>query len=132
MSLPPFIDSVHAAELLGTTPEVILDYIASGKLRRFGGKPSNPFLRSADVQVLRDELGVGEETAAPRRVKGATARVQTRLTADARWSEISEADIREWAERADPARRQAARTAATLALERLQTLLRELDTTEGL
>jgi hypothetical protein len=121
-----FVDSVHAAEFLHVTQEAVLDIISSGKLRPFGGKPSNPFLRSADVVALAEELGVTNEEA-PRRTKSPTARVQTRLTADARWADIAEDDLREWAIRADDARRSGARAAARVARHRLDLLVDILD-----
>ncbi|MGH2444051.1 MAG: hypothetical protein ACRDFX_12925, partial [Chloroflexota bacterium] len=100
----------------------VLDWIRDGRLRSYGGKASNPFLRSADVAALAEELGVRDEEA-PRRTKSASARVQARLTADSRWSEVSDQDMREWAERAEPTRRQAARTAAQTARQKLEVLL---------
>jgi len=121
-----FIDAVHAAEVLHTTQEQILDRVKSGNLKAYGGKPANPFLRSADVAALAAELGVTTDEP-PQRIKSASARVQPRLTSDSRWSGVSEADIREWATRADPPRRQAARTAAGTARERLDMVLAILD-----
>jgi hypothetical protein len=127
VSAPVFVDAIHASETLGVPREQILDWIASGKLRRFGGKPDNPFVRSADVAALAAELGVSTIQAAPRKVKSGSARVQARLTADSRWAEIGEADIRDWARRADEQRRQAARKAAEVARRRLEDVLRVLD-----
>jgi len=121
-----FIDAVHAAEVLHTTQDQILDWVKSGKLKAYGGKPANPFLRSADVATLVEELGVAADEP-PRRTKSASARVQPRLTSDSRWSGVSEEDIREWVTRADPTRRQAARTAAGTARERLAMVLAILD-----
>ena len=126
----PFIDSVHAAELLHVSQETILDWVREGKLSAFGGKPTNPFLRSSDVTALAEKLGVSPEDA-PRRVKSTSARVQQRITADARWSDIAIDDIREWVRRADSSRRQAARTAAVTARHRLDALLAALDETDG-
>jgi hypothetical protein len=121
-----FIDAVHAAEILHVSQDTIVDWVATGKLKAYGGKPGNPFLRSNDVAMLMRELGVqGEES--PRRVKSATARVQQRLTADARWSDVGDEEISEWARRADPPRRQAARTAAATAIQRLERVLLVLD-----
>jgi hypothetical protein len=125
-----FVDSVHAAEFLHVTQDAVLDWISDGRLRPFGGKPSNPFLRSADVAALAEELGVSAEEA-PRRTKSPTARVQTRLTADARWADIGEADLREWASRADDARRSGARAAAYVARQRLDLLVAILDERDG-
>ena len=117
---------MHAAEVLHVSQDTVLDWIKAGKLRAFGGKATNPFLRSSDVAALAEELGVNSEEA-PRRTKSATAKVQARLTADSRWSDVSEAEIRDWARRADQAHRQAARTAVVAARERLAEVLRALD-----
>jgi hypothetical protein len=125
-----FVDSVHAAEFLHVTPEAVLDMISAGRLRPFGGKPSNPFLRSADVAALAEELGVSAEPT-PRRTKSPTARVQARLTADARWADIGEHDLREWVARSDDARRSGARAAALVARQRLDLLIAILDEMAG-
>jgi hypothetical protein len=122
----PFIDSVHAAELLHVTQDVILDWIREGKLAAYGGKPTNPFLRSVDVTALAASLGVSADEP-PKRMKSATAKVQQRITADARWSDVSIDEIRDWARRADGPRRQAARSAAVTARQRLETVLTVLD-----
>jgi hypothetical protein len=121
-----FIDAVHAAELLRVSPETVLDWVSAGKLKAYGGKPSNPFLRSADVAALVEEMGI-EDDVQPRRTKSASAKVQARLTADARWGDVTEDDINEWVSRADPVRRQAARTAAATARDRLDAVLRALE-----
>ncbi len=121
-----FVDAVHAAELLHVTQDTILDWVAQGKLRAVGGKPTNPFLRSAEVASLLTELGVAADEP-PRRLKSATAKVQARLTADSRWSDVSETEIRDWASRADPSRRQAARVTASGAMARLSAVIKVLD-----
>ena len=127
MSMPVFIDSVHAAELLQISQDTVLDLVSEGKLRTYGGKAANPFLRSADVMALAPQLGVSDMEPQPKRVKSASARVRQRIMADARWSDVSEEDIKDWARRTDPASKQAARKAAVTARERLLTLLRVLD-----
>jgi hypothetical protein len=127
MSTPVFIDAVHAAEMLRISQDAVLDLVTEGKLRTYGGKASNPFLRSAEVVALVGELAPAEDEVQPRRVKSASARVRQRLTADSRWSEITEDDMRDWASRSDPTARQAARKAAVTARERLQILLQILD-----
>jgi len=104
----------------------VVDLAASGKLRTFGGKPSNPFFRSADVAALAQELGIGD-LHEPKRVKSASARVHARLTADSRWAEVSDEDISQWAARADDSRRQAGRKVAVAARKRLETVLKALD-----
>lgn len=125
---PVFIDTVHAAEILQISQDTLLDWIASGRLTSVGGKTANPFLRSAQVFALREEIGVQPDQE-PKRTKSATARVQTRLTADARWSDITDTDLVDWVKRSDPSRRRAARTAARAAQDRLNSLLRLLDET---
>ena len=130
MSIPAFVDAVYAAQMLHVTTDVVLDLVKSGRLRRFGGRPDNPFVRSADVAALAGDLGVQQVEEPARRVKSASARVQSRLTADSRWADITEEDIRDWATRADSARRQAARKAANLAQQRLQTVIQVLSEIE--
>jgi len=128
VSMPVFIDAVYAAELLHISPDAAADLIRARGLRTYGGPSSNPFVRSADILALAGELGEREEMAtAPKRVKSGSGRVQTRLTADARWVEVGEEDIKTWASRADPARKQAARTAVENALQKLQLVLAALD-----
>jgi hypothetical protein len=121
-----FIDAVHAAEILRVPLETVVDWVSAGKLKAYGGKPGNPFLRSNDVAMLLREMGVEDEEP-PKRVKSATAKVQQRLTADARWSDIADDEIVEWARRADPPRRQAARTTAATAIQRLEKVLLALN-----
>lgn len=121
-----FVDAVIAAEVLHVTQDTVLDWVKEGRLHAVGGKPSNPFLRSAEVAALVRELGVQIDEP-PRRTKSASARVQARLTADARWSDVTESDIREWATRADPVRRQAAIQTATRARAMLDAVLHAID-----
>mgnify|MGYP001392316575 CR=1 FL=1 len=112
--------------MLRVSPDAVLDMVKDGKLRPYGGRAPNFFFRSTDVAALVPESAVQEDIQTPKRVKSASARVQTRLTADARWTEVTEDDIRDWAARADAARLQAARKAAEIAKERLETVLQVL------
>ena len=130
MSTPLFIDTAYAADMLRMTPDAVLDLVKSGRLRPYGGRSPNFFFRSGDVSALVQDLDVRQEAETPKRVKSASARVQTRLTADARWSEIGEDEIRDWATRSDPARRQAARKAALLAKRNLELVIQVLDEVE--
>lgn len=129
MVTPAFIDAVFAAEMLHVPVETVLDLVREGRIRTYGGRASNPFMRSADVAALAQQLGLGrgESSEAPRRVKSASARVQARVTADSRWGDVSEDDIREWAARADRARLQAAQKAARIASDRLSALITVVD-----
>jgi hypothetical protein len=123
-----FVDAVIAAEVLQVTRDTVLDWVSSGRLRTFGGKPDNPFFRSADIAQLAEEIGVRADEQ-PRRIKSASAKVQQRLTADSRWSDITTDEIKEWVRRTDSSRRQAARVAAATAIQRLEVVLFELDET---
>lgn len=131
MATPTFIDAAYAADTLHVSLDTILDLIQQGRLRTYGGRVSNPFLRSAEVSALAAELGLGTSQTddTPRRVKSPSARVQQRITADARWGDVSESDVRDWAGRADRTRLEAARKAAGIAIDRLQLLLKVLDDT---
>jgi hypothetical protein len=130
MSTPVFIDTAYAADMLRMSPDAILDLVKDGKLRPYGGRAPNYFFRSADVAALVPLSTVPADVQPPKRIKSATARVQTRLTADARWIEVSEDEIRDWAARADPARLQAARKAAEIAKQRLETVLQVIAESE--
>lgn len=130
MATPPFIDAVHAAELLHVSQDTVLDWIKEGRLTRFSGPAGNPFLRSRDVLALAEEIGATAQPEPPKRMKSAAAKVQTRLTSDARWVDVSEAEIQDWASRADHPRRQAARTAALIAQQRLEFVVRAIDEVE--
>jgi hypothetical protein len=131
VATPAFIDAAYAADTLHVPLDTILDLVAQGRLRTYGGRASNPFLRSADVSALATELGLGRagEDEVPRRVKSPSARVQQRITADARWGDVSESDIRDWVRRADRTRLEAARKAAGIATQRLRMLLKVIDDT---
>ena len=132
MSTPPFVDVTYAADMFHVSPDLIHDWLREGKLKAVGGKSSNPFVRTVDVAALAAEIiaPVGSDEP-PKRVKSASTKVQTRLTADAKWAEVSDSDIRDWAQRADPARLRAARKAVDATQERLRAVLGVLDEVEG-
>lgn len=130
MSTPPFIDAAYAADMLHVSPDVILDWIAGGRLKTYGGRAGNPFVRTPEVMALAADVGIGTTEEPPKRMRSAAGRVQTRLTSDAKWGDVSSADIHDWASRADPMKRQAARTAVLTARERLDIVLEALERTE--
>lgn len=132
MAAPKFIDVAYAAEMLHVSRDAILDMVRSGGLKPYGGRAPNYFFRSADVDGLVTELGVKPEEQSPKRIKSASARVQARLTADARWAEVAAPEIREWVAHAEPARREAARKSAITARERLDVVIQLLDEAEPL
>lgn len=120
----PFIDTAFAAEMMGVPQSQILEWIAEGKLKSYGGKERNPFIRSADVEMLASELGRTLSTKKESRAaQNPVRRIQLRLRADARWNEVSETDIAEWARETDLSSRAAAAKVARAAIERLSALL---------
>lgn len=131
MSTPPFVDVTYAADMFHVSPDLIHDWLREGRLKAVGGKSSNPFVRTVDVAALAAEIVPADSNEPPKRVKSASTRVQTRLTADAKWAEVSDSDIRDWAQRADPARLRAARKAVDATQERLRAVLSVLDELEG-
>lgn len=131
MSTPPFVDVTYAADMFHVSPDLIHDWLREGRLKAVGGKSSNPFVRTVDVAALAADIAPLDSNEPPKRVKSASTRVQTRLTADAKWAEVSDSDIRDWAQRADPARLRAARKAVDATQERLRAVLGVLDELEG-
>jgi hypothetical protein len=123
---PAFVDTAYAADMLRIPQDTILGWIDAGKLKTYGGRVDNPFVRTPEVTALAEQLGVAPAVEAPKRSKSASARVQTRLTADSRWKDVTPSDISEWAARADPARRQAARRVAEEARERLEMVMKAI------
>ena len=121
------MDTPYAADMLHVTPDAVLDLVESGRLKPYGGRSPNYIFRSADVAAMQADVTDATHEKSVRPGKSASARVQTRLTADVRWADITEDDIRQWAARADGSRRQAARTAASIAMQRLDTVLQVLD-----
>lgn len=133
---PAFMDSVEAASILRTDRLAVLKYVETGKLRTFGGKPGNPFVRTEDVDRLAQELAVEELTetppASPKTVhrNDPVRKIRLRIQQDAKWPEVDEAAIRAWANEIDPISYGRMRQVAVDAIERLQTLIRVLDETE--
>ncbi|GAC1627041.1 MAG: hypothetical protein NVS4B2_06890 [Chloroflexota bacterium] len=132
MSTPPFIDVAYAADMLHVSPDLVLDWTASGRLKTYCGRSGNPFVRTPEVLALAAELGVGTVGEPPKRMKSAAGKVQTRLTSDSKWGDLTEEEIWEWARRADVTRRQAARAAVRTAQDRLRMVLDALDGLDGL
>lgn len=127
MNIPPFIDAVFAADMLHVSKDTVIDLVREGKLRKVSGQDSNPFVRTSEVAALAEQMGAAAAEQPGRRIKSASAKVRARLTADARWADVSEAEIRDWAARLDPAARAAARTAVRTTVARLSMLLQVLD-----
>ena len=133
-----FMDAVEAAANLRTDRLAVLKYIEEGRLRTFGGRPGNPFVRPEDVERLAKELFpdvVAEE--APRPDPKAVHRndpvrkLKLRMQQDAKWHEIDEAAMQAWAKELDPIMYNRMRLVAQDAIARLQMVIKVLDEAEA-
>ncbi len=132
-----FMDAVEAAANLRTDRLTVLKYVEEGRLRTFGGRPGNPFVRTEDVERLAKELFpevVAEE--APRPDPKAVHRndpvrkLKLRMQQDAKWHEVDEAAMQAWAKELDPIMYNRMRLVAEDAIARLQMVIRVLDEAE--
>jgi len=121
----PFVDASFAAEILGVQTSDILDLIDSGRLKAYGGKERNPFVRTADVEALAGELG--RETVQPpakrRAADNPVRRIELRLRADSRWADVTDDDLTAWIRLQDEHSVTAARKVAETAMARIGRLL---------
>jgi excisionase family DNA binding protein len=108
-----FVDAGEAARLLGIDRVTLDQWVRDGRIKPHRGVGKDVFFRSADVQVLYNELHPATELAEavaaderesaseaekgpPRKKQDPQMRVYLRLQADAKWYDISEEDIRTW------------------------------------
>jgi hypothetical protein len=127
----PFIDAAMAAEMMGIPQSEVLEWIEQGRLQRYGGKERNPFVRTTDVERVASELGrTLEQRKQTRSSQSPERRVQLRLRADSRWSDVASNDVAEWFKASDPASRAAGAKVARLAIERLNLLVALVDESE--
>ncbi len=133
---PAFMDAVEAAANLKTDRLTVLQYIKEGRMRTFGGKADNPFVRTEDVDRLARELAVEatsqEPLPDPKVVhrNDPVRKLKLRLQQDAKWPEIDEKAMRAWAEEVDPISFQRMRRVAEDTIAQLQMLIRVIDETE--
>ena len=129
------MDAVEAAANLKTDRQTVLQYIQEGKLKTFGGKSGNPFVRTADVDKLAEALGVlptaEEEPPDPRAVQRSdpVRKIKLRIQQDAKWNELGESDMRLWAKEIDPVTFVSMRKVATEAISKLKLLIKIIDKT---
>lgn len=131
-----FMDTVEAAAFLRTDRLQVLDYIKEGRLRTFGGKPGNPFVRSEDVEKLAEQLNLNQTAEPPPDPKTVhrndpVRKLKLRLQQDAKWPEIDDAAMRAWANELDLISFDRMREVARQASARLQRLIELLDETEA-
>ena len=149
MSTPgfKFIDLPTSAERLGITRHQLLQWVEEGRIRPFSGKGQQSVFRASDVERLAHEVNAAiqareaeeaaqaaAQEAAPE--DGASRRVRkrdpiklmgTRLSMDSRWAEMTDKDIATWLDALEPVQYERVRKVASIAIERLQTVLRMMD-----
>ncbi len=130
-----FMDAVEAAANLRTDRLTVLNYIQSGKLRTFGGKSGNPFVRTEDVLKLAEELHLNdneEATPDPKAVhrNDPVRKIKLRIQQDAKWPEIDQAAMRAWANELDLISFERMRQVARQAIVQLERIIEVLDETE--
>lgn len=120
--------------MLKTDRLAILKYIEAGRLRTFGGKPGNPFLRTEEVEKLAAELqpDPAGPTLDPKTVhrNDPVRKIKLRMQQDARWPEVDETAMRAWARELDLVSFNRMRQTAREAIECLQLIIAVLDETE--
>jgi hypothetical protein len=133
-----FMDAVEAAANLRTDRLTVLKYIQEGKLRTFGGRPNNPFVRTEEVERLAKELfpeAVAEQSPPPDpkavHRTDPVRKLKLRIQQDAKWPEVDEAAMRAWATELDPVSYNRMRQVARDAIARLQMIIKVLDESEA-
>ncbi len=135
---PAFMDAVEAAANLKTDRLTVLEYIKEGKLKTFGGKPGNPFVRTDDVEKLVATLFPAVEFEQVPKVDPKTVhrndpvrKVKLRIQQDAKWPEISEAGMRAWANEIDSISFGRMKKVAEDTISQLQLLIQVIDEVEA-
>lgn len=127
-----FMDATEAAANLRTDRLGVLKLIEEGKLRTFGGKQGNPFVRTEDVDKLAAELNVAineEALPDPKAVhrNDPVRKLRLRIQQDAKWTEVDEAAMRAWVAELDPISYNKMRQVATSTIAQLEKLTALLD-----
>ncbi|MEI6046097.1 MAG: hypothetical protein WCS37_17235 [Chloroflexota bacterium] len=133
-----FMDATEAAANLRTDRLTVLKYIQEGKLRTFGGRTGNPFVRTEEVERLVKELfpEVGEEETVPTDPKvvhrnDPVRKIKLRMQQDAKWHEVDEAAMQAWATELDPISFNRMSQVARDAIKQLQLVIKVLEEAEA-
>lgn len=136
-----FVDEGEAVRRLGVTRDTILALVRDGRLRAYPGVGKGHFFKAGDLDALArelhpptpeapssDEAGNVSATTPKRPQHDPAYKVHLRLTADLKWYDLTDDDLRAWVRelRPDAYERQRANIAAVIArLERLRELMDE-------
>lgn len=131
-----YMDCVEAAALLKTDRPTVLKYIQEGRLKTYGGKPGNPFVRTEAVEQLAAELlppeAADEAPLDPKVVhrNDPVRKLKLRIQQDAKWYEVDETAMRAWASELDPISYARMRQVARDAIGKLEQIIQVLDEAE--
>jgi len=111
-----FVDAGEAARRLGIDRVTLDQWVKEGRIKTHRGVGRDAFFRAGDVEALYNELhpaselaeavaadeeesaGESKATTPVRKKQDPQMRVYLRLQADAKWYDVSEEDIRTWAQ----------------------------------
>lgn len=132
-----YMDCVEAAALLKTDRVTVLKYIQEGRLKTYGGKSGNPFVRTEAVEQLAAELlppEIASEAPLDPKVvhrNDPVRKLKLRIQQDAKWYEVDETAMRAWASELDPISYARMRQVARDAIGKLEQIIRVLDEAEA-
>lgn len=134
-----FVDESEAVRRLGVDHDTLLSLVREKRLRAYPGVGKGSFFKAGDLDTLARELHppVAEHTpdeppapsmAAPKRPQHDPAyKVHLRLTADLKWYDLSDDDLRTWVRELHPEGYERQRTNIASVITRLNRLLTLMD-----
>lgn len=143
-----FVDAGEAVRRLKIDRLTLDQLVREGRIRAYRGVGKDSFFKTADIEALYKDLHPEAATPAAiddqksdsapaqplqigvRKKQDAQMRVYQRLLADAKWYDISEEDIREWARQLAPDGYERNKKNAQHVISRLQYLVSLLEEAE--
>ncbi|HEY7835031.1 MAG TPA: helix-turn-helix domain-containing protein [Ktedonobacterales bacterium] len=140
-----FVDEGEAVRRLGIDRDTVLSLVRAGRLKAYPGVGKGSFFKLGDLLKLAEELhpaevapaeatpGAPEESAAPapaaakRPQHDPAYKVHLRLTADLKWYDLSDDELRAWVRELHPDAYTRQRTNITAVMARLRRLLSLMD-----
>ena len=136
-----FVDESEAVRRLGVDHDTLLSLVRAGRLRAYPGVGKGSFFKAGDLDTLARELhppaaapapaeqtAKDAPTAAPKRPQHDPAyKVHLRLTADLKWYDLSDDDLRTWVRELHPEGYERQRSNITAVITRLRRLLALMD-----
>jgi len=140
-----FVDAGETARRLGIDRVTLDQWIKEGRIKTHRGVGRDAFFRSGDVEALYNELhpaselaeavaadeaesaGDSKTTGPAKKKQDPQMRVYLRLQADAKWYDVSEEDIRAWAQLLAPDGYERNKRNAEHTIKKLQFLTRLIE-----